>query len=94
MIEYLLVYLLISISISHMWSHADIFITLRNKVAKIPYIRRPLICPECFSFWVGFGVSFLYNPLATLTYVFVSNVLCGLVTYLFADTLYKKGIVG
>ena len=94
MFESLLIYLIISISIAHMWSHADIFISLRNKVAKIPYIRRPLICPECFSFWVGLGVSFFFNPFSTIFCFLVSNIVCGLVTHLIADTLYKKGIVG
>ena len=89
----ILVYLLISISIAHMWSHADIFTALRNKVSRIPYIRRPLICPECFSFWVGLGVSFLLNPLVTITYIGISNILCGLITHLVADALYKSEIL-
>jgi hypothetical protein len=89
----ILIYLLMSLSIAHMWSHANIFTYARNKVAKIPYIRRPLICPECFSFWAGLGVSFIFNPLASVLYVGISNIMCGLITHLIADALYKKEIL-
>ena len=89
----LLIYLLLSLSIAHMWSHADIFTSCRNKIAKIPYIRRPLICPECFSFWAGLGVSFLFNPLSSIIYSIISNIFCGLITHLVADALYKNDIL-
>lgn len=86
----LLYYILISLSFSYMWSFADIFIPVRNFVARIPYIRRPLLCPECSSFWVGFFVSFLYNPLILdINVLFLTNICCGLVTHLFACFLYK-----
>lgn len=90
----IIIFLLLAISIAHMWSHANIFTSSRNFVARIPYIRRPLICPECFSFWAGLGVSFLYNPLSSILIVGVSHIFCGLVTHLVADLLYKKGILG
>lgn len=89
----ILIFLLLSLSVAHMWSHAEIFTPLRNKVALIPYIRRPLICPECFSFWAGLMVSFIFNPLSTVIYIGVSNVFCGLITHLIADILYKKSII-
>lgn len=86
----LLYYILISLSFSYMWSFADIFIPVRNFVARIPYIRRPLLCPECSSFWVGLFVSFLYNPLILdINVLFLTNICCGLVTHLFACFLYK-----
>jgi hypothetical protein len=86
----LLYYILISLSFSYMWSFADIFIPVRNFVARIPYIRRPLLCPECSSFWVGLVVSFLYNPLILdINVLFLTNICCGLVTHLFACFLYK-----
>lgn len=90
----ILIYLMMSIGVAHMWSHANIFTYLRNRVARVPYIRRPLICPECFSFWAGLGISFLFNPLNTIiTYFLVSNILCALIAHLFADALYKHEIL-
>lgn len=86
----LLYYLCISLSFSYMWSFADIFIPVRNFVAKIPYVRRPLLCPECSSFWVGLFVSFLYNPIVLDLNLFILTNICGgLVTHLFACILYK-----
>lgn len=74
-----------------MWSFAEIFRPVRNFVAKIPYVRRPLLCPECSSFWIGLGVSFLFNPiLLDWHFPLVSNICAGLVTHLFASLLYKK----
>lgn len=84
----LLVYILLSLSLSFIWSFADIFVPVRNFIAKIPYIRRPLLCPECSSFWVGLLVSFLYNPLLNILNIF-SYIFCGLVNHLFACFLYK-----
>lgn len=76
-----------------MWSFADIFAPVRNFVARIPFVRRPLLCPECSSFWIGFVISFLYNPLV-LEGVFnvspITNICCGLVTHLAACLLYKQ----
>jgi hypothetical protein len=89
----IIVFLFLSLSVAYMWSHADIFSTTRKFIIKVPYIRRPLLCPECFSFWAGFGVSFLYNPLASITFAIVSNIFCGLITHLAAATLYKHDIL-
>lgn len=83
------IYIILSLSVSFMWSFSEIFSPVRNFVARIPYIRKPLICPECSSFWIGFFVSFLYNPLFSelgiLSYIF-----CGLAVHLFAAFLYKN----
>ena len=89
----LLIFLFLSLSVSHMWSHAEIFSRLRSKAARIPYIRRPLICPECFSFWAGLLISLSFNPLTSILYIGLSNIFCGLITYLVADALYKKEIL-
>ena len=58
-----LTYLILSLSLAFMWNFAEIFIPIRNIIAKIPYVRKPLLCPECSSFWIGLFFSFLYNPL-------------------------------
>ena len=92
----LLTFILISVATSHMWSHSKIFQPIRNLVARIPYIRVPLLCPECSSFWVGFGVSWIYNPflgVSILGTIVISNIFLGLVTHMVADTLYKKEIL-
>ena len=74
-----------------MYSFSEIFRPIRNKISYIPYIRRPLSCPECSSFWFGLLVSFIYNPiLLNFTIPFLTNIFCGLVTHLFAAFLYKK----
>jgi hypothetical protein len=86
----LMYYLCISISFAYMWSFTEIFIPVRNFVAKIPYVRRPLLCPECSSFWIGLFVSFIYNPIILdMNILFLTNICCGLVTHLFACILYK-----
>lgn len=84
----LLTYVLLSLGVSFMWSFSEIFAPIRNLVARIPYIRKPLICPECSSFWMGILTSFFYNPLIS-TIGFVSYPFCGLVVHLFACFLYK-----
>ena len=74
-----------------MWSFSDIFKPIRNFISKIAYIRRPLICPECSSFWIGLSSSFLYNPIILdINIIGVSNIICGLITHLVACFLYKK----
>jgi len=71
-----------------MWSFSEIFSPVRNFVAKIPYIRKPLICPECSSFWMGLLTSFFYNPLIEVVGI-PSFAFCGLATHLFACFIYK-----
>jgi len=84
----LLTYVILGLSVSFMWSFSEIFSPVRNLVARIPYIRRPLICPECSSFWMGILVSLFYNPLFLLL-GFYSYPFCGLVVHLFACYFYK-----
>lgn len=85
-----LYFLCISLSISYIWSFSDIFRPLRNKISKIK-LSTPLICPECCSFWVGLLASLLYNPfILEFNVLGLTNVLCGLVTHLFACFLYKS----
>lgn len=91
MISNLIYFLFISLSFSYMWSFSDIFKSVRNFISKIPYIRRPLICPECSSFWTGLLCSFLYNPIMLdIKIIGISNIICGLITHLVACFLYKK----
>jgi hypothetical protein len=84
----LLTYVVLSISVSFMWSFSEIFSPIRNFIAKIPYVRKPFLCPECSSFWMGILTSLFYNPLFN-TLGFVSYPFCGLLVHLFACFLYK-----
>ena len=70
----LLTYVILSLGVSFVWSFSDIFAPVRNFIAKIPYIRRPLLCPECSSFWMGIFTSLFYNPLYLLA-LYLSNLL-------------------
>jgi hypothetical protein len=83
-----LTYLILSLSLSFMWSFSEIFAPIRNFIAKIPYIRKPFLCPQCSSFWFGIITSLLYNPLFTL-FGYASNIFCGLSAHLVACFLYK-----
>ena len=87
----LLYFICLSLSVSYMYSFSDIFKPIRNFISKIPYIRKPLLCPECASFWFGFIISFIYNPIFLDINIFlIKNLFCGLITHLFASILYKK----
>ena len=87
-------YLLLSLSVAYMYSFSDIFNWVRNKVALIPFVRVPMSCPECSSFWFGLGVSFIYNPMQlNIELPFLTNLFCGLVTHLVAAALYRNEIL-
>ena len=90
----ILCFVILSLSVSYMYSFSEIFLSVRNSIARIPYVRGPLLCPECSSFWFGLGMSFLYNPIILdVTIPYATNLMCGLVTHLFACALYKKQIL-
>ena len=87
MISNILSYLLISCSLSFMWNFAEIFIPIRNLIAKIPYLRKPFLCPECSSFWIGLFFSFLYNPLIN-QFKYISYILCGSITHIICAYIF------
>ena len=90
MISDVLVFVILSLSVSYVWSYAKVTKPIRSLVTKIPYIRVPLLCPDCSSFWFGLLVSFVYNPiLLDIHVLYLSNIFCGLITHLFASFLYK-----
>jgi len=84
-----ILFLLLSVSVSQMWSFAKIFIPIRNIIAKIPLINRPLLCPECSSFWIGVATSLLYNPLRGEFNFIVATAFAGLLTHLVVSYLFK-----
>jgi len=86
----LLYFVILSLSVSYMWSYASIFAPVRKLIAKIPYVRVPMLCPDCSSFWIGILISLLYNPIIlSANILLLTNVFCGLVTHFFASFLYK-----
>jgi hypothetical protein len=90
MINGILTLVCLGLSVSYVWSYSKIFKPVREFISKIPYIRVPLLCPDCSSFWFGLSVSFLYNPILLDVYIpFLSNLFCGLIVHLFASFLYK-----
>jgi len=69
-----LIYLITCLGVSYGWSDTEAAVPFRNFVAKIPYIRKPLLCHECSSFWISLGLSFFINPLEAITFPIASNI--------------------
>lgn len=92
----LIVYLLISIGCSCLWSLADVFIPARNFVAKkVPNpIKKMLLCMECSSFWIGLVVAFMFCPFPDLRIPFyLCPIFCGIITHLCVRLLNKHEIL-
>jgi len=90
MIELLVLFVLVSLGISAAWNLADIFKYPRIVAGLIPYLNKPLLCPECNSFWIGILVSMFLNPVACFTYPVLSNFFCGIISHLIAVIFYRK----
>jgi len=72
-----------------MWNFSKIFIPIRNLVARIPFIKTPLLCAECSSFWMGVLTSVFYNPLRGELNIIVATAFAGLVTHFAASYFFK-----
>lgn len=74
-------YLLCCLGVTYAWTDTEVSTPFRNFVARIPYIRRPMLCHECSSFWFSLAISFFLNPLSGFVDIpFASNILdafCG-----------------
>ena len=97
MIETLSIFILIAMSISCLWNESEIFIPLRILVTKIPIIRGPLLCPECSTFWIGFALSFMWNPVLSFdigyfSYDIISNIVLASLSYLAAHIFYNSSL--
>ncbi len=74
-----IIYLICCLGVSYAWSDTDASTPFRNMVARIPYIRKPLLCHECASFWISLFVSLFFNPLNDHGFI-ISNIIlafCG-----------------
>jgi hypothetical protein len=82
----LISYLIISLGCSALWSLSELFIPVRNFVAKrFPhFFRKMLLCMECSSFWIGCFVSlFIFSyPYADQTNLFLNTICGGISTYI------------
>lgn len=94
MINNIIIYLFITIGCSCLWSLSDIFIPIRNFIAK--YIPNPfkkmLLCMECSSFWIGVFISFIY-PFLNNYNLLLQAIFGGITTHLFVKILNKKDIL-
>lgn len=75
-----IIYLVCSLGLCYAWSDTEASVPFRNFVARIPYLRKVLLCHECSSFWISLALSFFFNPLAEYTGNMSSNILsafCG-----------------
>jgi len=74
------IYLFCSLGVCYAWSDTEASRPIRNFVARIPYIRKPLLCHECSSFWISLLLTVFLNPLEDISDPMISNVLsafCG-----------------
>jgi len=89
MLETFLLYLIISVGCSALWSLSEIFTPLRNYVAKYfpTFLRKMLLCMECSSFWIGLFVSLFLFPYpyvftGGLFYYIIGSICGGISTYI------------
>lgn len=79
-------YLMVCLGVCYAWSDTEVSVPLRNRIAKIPYLHKPLLCHECSSFWISLAITFALNPLSDHSLPYVSNILsafCGFFINLF-----------
>lgn len=90
----LIIYLLISLGCSCLWSLSDIFMPLRNIVAKhIPNpFKKMLLCMECSSFWIGALIGFIYPFLSNYN-ILLQSIFGGIITHFFVKILIKNNII-
>jgi hypothetical protein len=80
------IYLMSTLGICYAWSDTEVSVPLRNYVARLPFLRKVLLCHECSSFWISLAISFLINPAEEYCFPIISNFLsafCGFFINLF-----------
>jgi hypothetical protein len=86
-------YLFSCLALSYGWSDTEASRPFRNFIAKIPYIRKPLLCHECSSFWISLGLSLFMNPFSEILPIYLSNIVSGFngffINYLFVRHILK-----
>jgi len=89
----LIIYFLVAISLSQLWSNSKVFSPVRRYITKIPLVRDALLCSPCASFWVALGFSFIFNPLTMILPILISNIALAVVNYAICGILYKRNIL-
>ena len=82
-------YLTVCLGATYAWSDTEVAVPFRNFVARIPYVRRPLLCHECSSFWISLLASFFFSPFGDLSVPFSGNVLAAFCGF-FANLLFVR----
>lgn len=82
-------FLICSLGLTYAWSDTEASRPLRNFIATIPYIHKPLLCHECSSFWISLILSIFLNPLESYTFSIISNILCAFMGF-FANLYFVR----
>ena len=75
-----IIFLIASLGVCYAWNDTEASRPFRNFVARIPYIRKPMLCHECSSFWISLILTLFINPLEDLTFPVCGNIIsafCG-----------------
>jgi hypothetical protein len=88
-----IIYLFTSLAISYAWSDTEVTRPIRNLVARVPYVRKPLLCHECVSFWISLALSCFLNPLEDLTVPIVSNILSSFCGFFINMVFVRKHLI-
>jgi len=83
------IYLACSLGISYAWSDTEVTRPLRNLIARVPYLRKPLLCHECCSFWISLALTAALNPLQELCVPGASHVLSAFCGF-FANLVFTR----
>ena len=78
--------------LSYAWSDTEASKPMRNFIAKIPYVRKPLLCHECSSFWISLFLSFFLNPLDNLIFP-IGNILSAFCGFFINLYFVRKNII-
>lgn len=83
----LLLFILASLSFTNLIQNEVIFSWLRKLIKKLNYkVYEFVICPVCFGFWVGIGLSFFFN---LHTNMYMNIILGGLISSIMNKILAK-----
>lgn len=93
MIDEFLVYLIASLGLSYGWSDTEASRPLRNFVATIPFIHKPLLCHECSSFWISLLLTLIINPLKDSAPIIISNIVAAFCGFFINLYFIRKHII-
>jgi len=86
-------YIITSLGICYAWNDTEISVPLRNYIAKIPYLHKPLLCHECSSFWISLCLTLVLNPLEDYVIFGISNILSAFCGFFFNLLFVRRHII-